>query len=135
MGGMMGGPGKGMGAPGMGPGGPMGKGGAPRPMGGAPMQQPRPMGGQMGAQPRPMGGMPQMGQSAASTLANAPPGMQKQMLGEKIFPMISRIHPEMAGKITGMMLEMDNSELLMLVESPDQLKAKVDEALRVLESR
>ena len=29
------------------------------------------------------------------------------------------------------MLEMDNSELLMLVESPDQLKAKVDEALRV----
>ena len=52
-------------------------------------------------------------------------------LGEKIFPMISRIHPEMAGKITGMMLEMDNSELLMLVESPDQLKAKVDEALRV----
>ena len=45
--------------------------------------------------------------------------------------MISRIHPEMAGKITGMMLEMDNSELLMLVESPDQLKAKVDEALRV----
>jgi len=58
--------------------------------------------------------------------------MQKQMLGEKIFPMISRIHPEMAGKITGMMLEMDNSEMLMLIESPDQLKAKVDEALRVI---
>merc|ERR1719398_438397 len=124
----MGGPGKG--GPGMG--GPMGKGGPPRPMG-APMQQQRPMGAPM-AQPRPMG-MPQMGQSAASTLANAPPGMQKQMLGEKIFPMISRIHPEMAGKITGMMLEMDNSELLMLIESPDQLKAKVDEALRVLEGR
>merc|ERR1719473_2289256 len=123
-----------MGGPGMGPGGPMGKGAGPRPMGGAPMQQQRPMGAPM-AQPRPMGGMPQMGQSAASTLANAPPGMQKQMLGEKIFPMISRIHPEMAGKITGMMLEMDNSELLMLVESPDQLKAKVDEALRVLEGK
>merc|ERR1719197_2267827 len=100
----MGGPGKGM-AQGMGPGGPMGKGGAPRPMG-APMQQQRPMGAPMAQRP-PMGGMPQMGQSAASTLANAPPGMQKQMLGEKIFPMISRIHPEMAGKITGMMLEMD----------------------------
>merc|ERR1719482_1611881 len=121
MGGMMGGPGKGMG------------GGQPRPMG-APMQQQRPMGAPMAQRP-PMGGMPQMGQSAASTLANAPPGMQKQMLGEKIFPMISRIHPEMAGKITGMMLEMDNSELLMLVESPDQLKAKVDEALRVLEGK
>jgi polyadenylate-binding protein len=55
------------------------------------------------------------------------------MIGEKIFPMISRIHPEMAGKITGMMLEMDNSELLMLMDSPDQLQAKVDEALRVLQ--
>merc|ERR1719487_2661238 len=112
MGGMMGGPGKGMGGPG--PMGGPGKGGG----------QPRPMGAPMAQRP-PMGGMPQMGQSAASTLANAPPGMQKQMLGEKIFPMISRIRPEMAGKITGMMLEMDNSELLMLVESPDQLKAKV----------
>jgi len=60
-----------------------------------------------------------------SSLANAPPGMQKQMLGEKIFPMISRIHPEMAGKITGMMLEMDNSELLMLIESPDQLRVRL----------
>merc|ERR1712072_417743 len=104
------------------------------------MPQQRPMGA-MGGMPRPMGGMPGMtqpaqnsGASNPSSLANAPPGMQKQMLGEKIFPMISRIHPEMAGKITGMMLEMDNSELLMLIESPDQLKAKVDEALRVLES-
>merc|ERR1719197_1657540 len=102
--------------------------------------QPRPMGA-MGAMPqRPMS-MPGMGQPApqmnsgapnTSSLANAPPGMQKQMLGEKIFPMISRIQPEMAGKITGMMLEMDNSELLMLIESPDQLKVKVDEALRVI---
>ena len=33
-----------------------------------------------------------------------------------------------------MMLEMDNSELLLLLESESQLKAKVDEALRVLES-
>jgi polyadenylate-binding protein len=61
--------------------------------------------------------------------------MQKQMLGEKIFPLISRIHPEMAGKITGMMLEMDTAELLMLLETPDQLKAKVDEAMRVLSGR
>merc|ERR1719240_1843355 len=134
MGGMMGGM---MGAPGKGMGGPMGMAGG---KGGMP--QPRPMCA-MGGMPRPMGGMPgmvqpgpQMNAGAAnpSSLANAPPGMQKQMLGEKIFPMISRIHPEMAGKITGMMLEMDNSELLMLIESPDQLKSKVDEALRVLSS-
>merc|ERR1719243_532711 len=89
---------------------------------------------------RPGMGMPQQqmgarpaGDMTASNLANAPPGMQKQMLGEKIFPLIARMQPEMAGKITGMMLEMDNSELLILLEPPDQLKMKVDEALRVLE--
>lgn len=35
-------------------------------------------------------------------------------------------------QITGMMLDMDNSELFNLIESESQLKAKVDEALRVL---
>merc|ERR1719331_41357 len=84
-------------------------------------------------QQMPMQRPPMDGGLTAATLANAPPGMQKQMLGEKIFPLIARLQPEMAGKITGMMLEMDNSELLILLESPDQLKMKVDEALRVLE--
>merc|ERR1711937_59314 len=70
----------------------------------------------------------------AAALAAAPPAVQKQMIGEKLFPAISRIQPELAGKITGMMLEMDNSELLILLESEQQLRNKVDEALRVLES-
>merc|ERR1719326_2633464 len=90
------------------------------------MQQQQPM-----ARPQ----MPADGSLSAAGLANAPPGMQKQMLGEKIFPLIARLQPEMAGKITGMMLEMDNSELLILLESPEQLKMKVDEALRVLPAR
>merc|ERR1719396_225338 len=69
---------------------------------------------------------------SASALAAAPPSVQKQMIGEKLFPMIAKQQPELAGKITGMMLEMDNSELLILLESEQQLKVKVDEALRVL---
>merc|ERR1712066_151963 len=68
---------------------------------------------------------------SASALAAAPPGMQKQMLGEKLFPRISKFQPELAGKITGMMLEMDNSEILMLLESETQMKAKIDEAMHV----
>lgn len=65
-------------------------------------------------------------------LAAAPPAQQKQMLGERLFPLIQRHQPELAGKITGMLLEMDNSELLLLLESPEALLAKVEEALMVL---
>merc|ERR1740121_2811568 len=70
----------------------------------------------------------------AAALAAAPPSVQKQMIGEKIFPAIARYQPELAGKITGMMLEMDNSELLILLESEQQLKIKVDEAMVVLQT-
>jgi polyadenylate-binding protein len=48
-------------------------------------------------------------------------------------PFRSSAHPDLAGKITGMLLEMDNSELLHLLESPDAMAAKVNEALAVLQ--
>ena len=40
----------------------------------------------------------------ASMLAQAPPSEQKQMLGERLFPLIQQWHPELAGKITGKFL-------------------------------
>ncbi|KAI0273747.1 hypothetical protein BC834DRAFT_1030395 [Gloeopeniophorella convolvens] len=68
-----------------------------------------------------------------SLLSNASPMEQKQMLGEVIYMRIVPSQPELAGKITGMLLEMDNSELLHLLESPDAMGAKVNEALAVLQ--
>jgi polyadenylate-binding protein len=67
----------------------------------------------------------------AAVLANAPPEQQKQLLGERLFPLVAGLQPDLAGKITGMLLEMDNTELLMLLESPEALEAKVDEAVEV----
>ncbi|XP_053382448.1 polyadenylate-binding protein 1A-like [Mercenaria mercenaria] len=70
----------------------------------------------------------------AVMLAAAPPQEQKQMLGERLFPLIQRMCPDIAGKITAMLLEIDNSELLYMLESTESLKAKVEEAIAVLQA-
>ncbi|XP_023612007.1 polyadenylate-binding protein 1-like isoform X10 [Myotis lucifugus] len=67
-----------------------------------------------------------------SMLAAAPLHKQKQMIGERLYPLIYNVHTQLAGKITGMLLEIDNSELLFMLESPESLNAKVEEALAVL---
>lgn len=70
----------------------------------------------------------------ASMLAAAQPADQKQMLGERLFPLIEGMYPSQAGKITGMLLEIDNSELLHMLEHGEALKAKVEEAVAVLQA-
>ncbi|RVE70705.1 hypothetical protein OJAV_G00067090 [Oryzias javanicus] len=70
----------------------------------------------------------------ASMLAAAPPMDQKQLLGDRLYPLILALQPNLAGKITGMLLEIDNSELLHMLESPESLKSKVDEAIAVLQA-
>lgn len=67
-------------------------------------------------------------------LATAQPSEQKQMLGERLFPLIEGMYPSMAGKITVMLLEIDNSELLHMLEHSESLKAKVEEAVAVLQA-
>ncbi|KAL9248795.1 Polyadenylate-binding protein 4-like protein [Drosera capensis] len=70
----------------------------------------------------------------ASALANASPEKQRMMLGENLYPLVDSIEHENAAKVTGMLLEMDQTEVLHLLESPDALKAKVVEAMKVLKN-
>lgn len=118
----------GRGAPQGGRGGPQGMPGAP-PMGGAmPGFPPNnrqqgagrggPNAGRNGNGPQAQAGRGAEGANPASVLQQqlqaAQPAQQKQILGELIFPKIQAINSELAGKITGMLLEMDNSELVNL---------------------
>ncbi|KAG6814387.1 Protein phosphatase PP2A regulatory subunit B [Tricholoma furcatifolium] len=68
----------------------------------------------------------------AEQLAAVSPMEQKQMLGEVIYMRIVGEQPELAGKITGMLLEMDNSELLHLLADTQAMNNKITEALTVL---
>jgi polyadenylate-binding protein len=69
----------------------------------------------------------------AAVLAAAEPSQQKQMLGERIYPLVNeQIGTEQAGKVTGMLLEIENFELLKLIDEPALLKEKVSEAMNVL---
>lgn len=98
-------------------------------------------GGGMVSVPYDMGGMPlretvisqpiPIG-ALASALANASPTEQRTMLGENLYPLVEQLEPEAAAKVTGMLLEMDQTEVLHLLESPEALKAKVAEAMEVL---
>ena len=67
-------------------------------------------------------------------LASANPQEQKQMLGERLYPLIFNIYPDWAGKITGMLLEIDNAELFQMLDSQESLREKVQEAFNVLEA-
>ncbi|CAO3591775.1 unnamed protein product [Absidia cylindrospora] len=123
------------------------------PQGNYPMQ-PRPMHG--GAPPIPQPGRPQASTQhhdqqtteskntntgndnentlTASSLASATPELQKQMLGERLYPLIHGREPEYSGKITGMLLEMENTELLSLLDDQEALDRKVKEAMDVLKA-
>ena len=61
------------------------------------------------------------------------PKIQRQMLGEKLFPLIdSKVGQQKAGKITGMLLELDTSEVVSLIFDNGLLSTKVSEAIAVL---
>ena len=70
----------------------------------------------------------------AAQLPNASADQQRMLLGEALYPLVDAVEPASSAKITGMLLEMDQSEVLHLIESPDALTSKVQEALAVLKA-
>mmetsp|Transcript_32228 Transcript_32228/g.126033 ORF Transcript_32228/g.126033 Transcript_32228/m.126033 type:complete len:106 (-) Transcript_32228:19-336(-) len=66
-------------------------------------------------------------------LANASPAEQKTIVGERLYPLIYEREPQLAAKLTGMMIGLDISEILHLLESPAALEENIKEALEVLQ--
>ena len=54
-------------------------------------------------------------------LATATPQDQKQLLGERLFPQIQRMNSDLADKLTGMMLEKSNEEILQMMNQVDDV--------------
>jgi polyadenylate-binding protein len=78
---------------------------------------------------------PAMMPLTAGTLASASPEVRKNLLGERLYPLVAASEPALAGKVTGMLLDgMETGELLHLIESPEMLQLKIREAIEVLES-
>lgn len=88
-----------------------------------PHQQPR----MPRAQPK------QRGPIDISQLADMPPTDAKNKIGELLYHKIQSKQHANPGKITGMLLEIDNAELIHLLEDDVALAAKIQEADRVLQ--
>jgi E3 ubiquitin-protein ligase EDD1 len=59
----------------------------------------------------------------------------QQQLGERLYPKVQLLHPNNAPKITGMLLDLPATQLLMLLASEESLRQKANEALEIIISR
>ena len=57
-----------------------------------------------------------------------------QDYGIRLYPRVQQIRPNMAGKITGMMLELTNTQLVYLLGSREYFKLTVEEAVKIIKS-
>jgi len=107
------------------------------PFPGFPSAYPVPMRMPYGMPPMPAYGGPRMGTPSgplqSSNLIGKSTADMKQMIGEKLYAQIQTVEPQKAGKITGMLLEMDHTELLHLLDNREAMLSKVNDALLVLQ--
>ena len=79
---------------------------------------------------------PPIGQETArarltpAALAAAPVGAQKTMIAERLLPAVAQIEGSSAMRVTDMLLELDNSVLLQLLEDRDQLVEMIGDRKR-----
>ncbi|CAB1342265.1 unnamed protein product [Coregonus sp. 'balchen'] len=60
--------------------------------------------------------------------------MQQLAVCQTLYLLIHTTHPSLAPEITGMIVELENSELLPMLESPQTLPTKVEDASAVYEA-
>ena len=65
-------------------------------------------------------------------LTDLEPSQQKRLIGDRLYTkIIENVEQRLAGKITGMLLEMDNQQLLLLLSDKQQLIIAINAALDV----
>jgi len=57
---------------------------------------------------------------------------RRQILGEELYPRVVALEPALAGKITGMLLEVEEADVLAMLDNNMACQDKVAEAKRVL---
>ncbi|XP_076959795.1 uncharacterized protein LOC143635973 [Bidens hawaiensis] len=70
----------------------------------------------------------------AIAFANSSPEKQRTILSEKLYPIVKFLEAESATEVTEMLLELGPAEVLHLLGSPQELKAKVAQAMGILRS-
>ncbi len=81
-----------------------------------------------------MGAPPTVASVVAALTREPDRNAQRNILGEVLYPLVQNLQPQLAGKITGMLLEMDAQEIILLLEDQASLHSKIGEAVSVLKN-
>ena len=79
---------------------------------------------------------PSLHPSLLSMLVTAPPKHKKELLGEKLFQLIKEMNPtlpdKITGKITSLLLDNENTDILFMLENKCYLHYKIQDCLKIL---